>query len=238
MRHILLIASLIAAAITCAATDNTSVLASRASRAFDNHEWASAFAIYSLLSEESPKAVEPYSRAIVAAWQQPDTTLIAGCVDRALSNGVPLDTLLSRVESEAFALGDASIYSGILLTTANALPFLRRPVDKALLTFYSNRANGPNMVKYAHLMLAGRPDDIAAMHALARGELLSGDTEAACAAYNDILRLDARDYDALVALATLTMPADPEAARALIRRALAIKTSPYLEGLLKDGKKK
>ena len=232
MRRLLLIIALFMAA-TAAAADNA-VLASRASRAFDNREWASAFAIYTLITPDTPDAIGPYSRSIVAAWMLPDTAQIGPCVESALSHGIVLDSLLRQIEAEAFALGDAEIYKGILHTTAEALPFLRRPIDKALLSFYTTRADGPNMVKYARIMLAGRPDDIAAMQALAKGYLLAGDTSAAKTAYSDLLVASPRDYDALVALATITMPADPEAARALIRRALAIKPSPYLEGLLKD----
>ena len=50
------------------------------------------------------------------------------------------------------------------------------------------------------------------MQALAKGYLLAGDTSAAKTAYSDLLVASPRDYDALVALATITMPADPEAA--------------------------
>ncbi|MDE6526725.1 MAG: hypothetical protein K2L75_05665 [Muribaculaceae bacterium] len=237
MRQLILSLCIIIALACHATTDNTSVLESRATRAFDNREWASALAIYTLLSEQKPKDVEPYSRAIVAAWMQPDTSIIAQRVELALSRGVPLDSLLKNVERDAFALGDAGIYCGVLKVSADRLPFLRRPIDKALLSYYNGRADGANMVIYARLMLAGRPDDISAMHALAKGYLLCGNTSSALAAYEDILRHDPRDYDALVALATL-LHDDPEAAHPLIMRALEIKPSPYLENLLKDSELK
>lgn len=234
----LILSLCITIALSCyATTSNTAVLESRATRAFDNREWASALAIYTLLSEQEPTAAEPYSRAIVAAWMQADTSIIAQRVELALSRGVPLDSLLKNIEKDAFALGDADIYCNVLKVSADSLPFLRRPIDKALLSYYNGRADGANMVIYARLMLAGRPDDISAMHALANGYLLCGDNSSAITAYEGILRLDPRDYDALVALATITMYDDPEAARALIRRALAIKPSPYLENLLKDSMK-
>lgn len=208
---------------------DVAVIASRADRAYDAGEWASAFALYSSLFESRPDSVRPYCRAVIASEMRADTAMTVHVIERALATGMPLDSLLAGIEADAFAMGRADLYGSMLDIAADSLAYIRRPLDSARLRFYTFRADGPMMEKYAKVMLAGRPDDVAALRTLARGQLLEGDIDGACATYRRILELDPDNFDALVALGTILQSSDTAASEALLRRAAQIKESPYLE---------
>lgn len=212
---------------------HTAVLGARAERAYDAREWASAFALYSLVSEAEPDSIVPYTRSVVAAAMRADTTLIPQVLERALDAKIPLDDILGSLEREAVALGRADIYISAVEGAARSMPYIRRPLYAAMLRYHLFRSDGPNTIKYALAMLAGRSDDIEALTALARGYLLTDKTPEAADTYRRILALDPDNFDALVALATLLADTDPSAARSYLRHACDINPTPYLQQLLK-----
>lgn len=207
-------------------------LLSRAGRAFDASEWASANALYNLVSDARPTDAFAYGRAVVSALMRGDTTATSEAVERAMANHVPLDSVLAVVERETLALGEGELYVGELHRIGAELPYLRRPVDARLLRYYTFRADAPGIIRYSQELLRGLPDSPVYLCSLAKGYLLAGDDNAACEAWQRALAADPRCLEALIGLGNTLVDKNPEEALPYIERANAIHPTPYLQGLI------
>ena len=218
---------LLCAAFVCRGAD-ADVLAQRASRAFDAGEWASAEALYMRVSDAAPSDAKPYGRVIFAALMRGDTTATARTVERALASRVPLDSVLSVLESEALAHADGSLYVAELHRIGREMPYLRRPVDARLLTYYTFRSDAPMMIRYAQALLRGLPDSPRYLNALASAYLIDGDIAAAVETWKRIVAVDSANTEALVGLGNALYDSAPDAALRYMERAQEIHPTPYL----------
>ncbi len=106
-------------------------------------------------------------------------------------------------------------------------------VDRSLLEYYDNRNDGPQMVAYADKMLQGFPENVSYLRVKARGTLLCGDGDEAADIWRHILDLAPDNYDTLLDLAAyLITCGNRDAATPYIQRAIAIRSTPYLQSLL------
>lgn len=213
----------------------------KAARFYADREWASALAMYELMLSERPDVTATYGNAIVAAavTRQPSTEV--ALMEQAMRHRVPLDSLFSSVETRSFALGRADIYEGFLLLVKERQPWMTRNINARLLDYYTFRREPDKMIEMARLMLDGLPDSIQFLSLLARGQMMSGDTDESLATYRHILQLDPDNYDALLELgnhALLQYEADPsdtashDSAITYLSRANALRPTPYVTAAL------
>ena len=213
-------------------------LALKARRFFDQKEWASASAMYSLMLDERPADSAIYGPAIVAAEAQADTAQAIALLDKSIDCHIPFDTIFQGVRSESFAIGRADIYEQFLLSAKSHAPWLTRSVDHALMRYYAFRCDGSRMVEYATIMLRGLPDSIDFLSILASGYLLDGQTSKAIDTYRHILTIDHDNYNALLYLGNYyfsqagTSPQAQSAAREYLSRARAIRQAPYIDAMI------
>lgn len=214
-------------------------LSLKARRFFDQKEWASASAMYSLMLDERPADSAIYGPAIVAAEAQADTAQAIALLDKSIDCHIPFDTIFHGVRSESFAIGRADIYEQFLLSAKSHAPWLTRSVDHALMQYYAFRCNGPRMVEYATIMLRGLPDSIDFLSVLASGYLLDGQTGMAIDTYRRILTIDPENYTALLYLGNYYYSLSETSAQArtaaleYLSRARAIRPAPYLDTMLR-----
>lgn len=207
--------------------------ADRATRAFDNREWANAAALYELLLDERPDSAVLYGRAIVANDMISDTAACVELMERAMSHGVPFDTVLADVRRASFSIGRGSAYGAYLESLRTRFPWMQRAVDKALLSYYSYRNDGPLMEVYAKLMLAGLPNSSEYRITLARAYLLTGRNELAVQTLETLLSDDPDNLDALLWLGNYYHQAgDDAAAEPYLAAAYRLKPTPYLANCL------
>lgn len=232
----LLLTALIA--LTAAAAD-FQTLSLKARRFFDQKEWASASAMYSLMLEERPADCSIYGQAIVAAEAMADTVEAISLLDKSIACHIPFDSIFERVKTESFGIGRADIYEEFLISAKSHAPWLTRSVDHALMQYYTFRCDGARMVEYSTIMLRGLPDSIDFLSVLARGYLLDGKTPQAVETYRHILELDPDNYQALLYLGNYfaEKAADNSeartAAREYLTRARATRPAPYIDSLLR-----
>lgn len=230
MRRLVSLA-LVLAALSLHAADSAALL-QRASRAFDAGEWASAQALYLHVTESEPSLPMPYGRAVFSSLMRADTTMTSELVERALKAHVPLDSVLSVVESEALAHAESTLYVDELHRLGRKMPYLRHPIEARLLKYYTFRSDAPMMIRYAKALLVGLPDAPQYLNALASAYLIEGDIDAAVAAWKRALGVDADNLDALVGLGNALYDSDPTAARQYLERAYQIHPTPYLQSKL------
>ncbi len=232
MRKLLIIAAIIAAAITGLSAQQTDYerLEGKAVRFFDNGEWASANAMYLLMLEQQPRRVSTYGNAVVADIMAGDTAQALAMVPRAMSYEVPLDTLLHHVRQTSFSIGRGDLYEHFLLDIKGAYPWLSRVADNYLMQYYAFRQNGPELIKYAETMLAGLPDNLGFLRMLAHGRMLDGDSTGAETAWLRAVALYPRDYDTVLDLANyFDASGDRVAALKWMERAATLRSTPYVE---------
>lgn len=218
-----------ACAAIAAAQSRYDATAVRADRSFDWQEWHSAAAMYELMLDERPDSLRPYARAIVASQMLADTAATVDLLERAMSHGIGLSDVLSAVRATDFAIGQGDRYGAYLHTLSTAMPWMKRALDNELLDYYTFRRNGPMMVHYASLMLAGLPESTVYLNTLASGWLLSGRTAEAADTWRRVLAIDPDNVEALLYLGNLyTAEGDTEAARPLLERAHRLCPGPYL----------
>ncbi len=215
------------------ATRSFETLGIRADRFFDQKEWASASAMYSLMIDQRPDSTALYGRAITAAGMRNDTTEQRMLLRMALRSKVPLDSLFSSVQHTSFALGRSHLLERFLIMSAQAEPWLSRKIDASLLSYYTFRRNGAEMIRYARKLLEGMPDNEQFGLRLAEGLLIEGRTAEATQAFARVLDHHPQSLTALLYLGEIAM-ADGDTARAreYLSRARAIDTTPRLEALL------
>lgn len=206
----------------------------KATRFFDQKEWASATAMYGLLISESPSDADAYAHAIVAAGMLDDPSGQLDLTTRALNAALPLDSLFSRVERLSLSLAQTSLYRDFLLRVRHAHPWMARNIDSQLLRYYTFRRNPYGMIACSRQMLAGMPDHPDFLYPLAQGLLLDGRPEEAMKVYLKILAINPESLEALLYLGNYhadrarTSETDRQAAIDYLSRAAALRSTPYL----------
>lgn len=232
MRLHFVILSLIAS-LAVNAADSGAVTA-RADRAYAAGEWASAGALYMLASNNEAPEARSFGRIIVCAVMRSDTTVTVPEIERALSARVPLDSVLTVVCDETRSLGRPQAFEAELTRIASGLPYLRRPLDSHFLRYYLGRADGQNIILYARRMLAGLPDSPAYLNALAYGQLLTADYDAAEKTWLAVLDADPDNTEALTGLGNLLLDTDRSRALDYLRHACRVSPTPYLTRLIEQ----
>lgn len=231
-------AKLIIAVLLCAASivyaNDYSKIESRASRFFNQQEWASASAMYDLMIDRKPSVCENYGYAIVSAGMRNDTLAQISLMDRSLNSHVPLDSLFQSVKEVSFSIGESSLYEDFLIRIKAQHQWLARGVDNYLLEYYVFRNNAPQVIKYSRSMLDGASDNIKFLTYLANGLMQEGQTAEAIETYEKIININPDDYNALLQVANyfqLTATTDKSRKTALnyFERAQKIKSTPYIE---------
>lgn len=230
MRRLFLIL-LLCPAVLCSAT-GPDAMNVRAARAYESGEWASAQAMYSLVTEREPDDALPYGRAIVAASMRGDTASVCPLLEKGLQAGVPLDSLLGVIENGALALGEGSMYLSTLDRIAATLPYLRRPVDARLLSYFKFRRDAANTALYARRLLAGLPEDARYLNDLAWAEAMQGNFAEAEATWRKVLEYHSDNLEALTALGNMLVETRPDEALVLLGRANELHPSNYLASLI------
>lgn len=168
----------------------------RAARAFDAREWASAEAMYLVISDAEPEAVRPYARIIVSNVMRGDSTATLPAVERALNAHVAIDSLLDEIRNQALEANAGDIYPQELNRIAAGLPYLRRPIDARLLDYALFRSDPDGIIRYATALLKGLPNSTLYLNKLAYGYMLRGDMEQAAATWRRVLEIDPDNTEA------------------------------------------
>lgn len=237
MKHLFFIILLWLPALMATAQAGYDVTAGRAARSFEWKEWNSAAAMYELMLRERPDSLSSYTRAVAANQMLGNDEQAIDLVERAMAHGIGLSELLEQVRLTDFALGEGDRYGALLHRLTEAMPWMRRALDNELLRYYCFRDDGPNIVRYAKVMLAGLPESTEYLSLLARGYMLQGLDAEAADTWRKILATDPDNYDTLLYLGNYCrMQGNDTEAEALLRRAAAIRRTPYLESLLNSKK--
>lgn len=216
------------------ANDNR-VTAAKAERFFNNGEWASASAMYTLLIAESEADAGVFAHAIVAAEMMGDLSGETRLLNDALQRSMAFDSVMTLVHSISLRAGCIEAYERFLLNAQESFPWLGRAIDRYLLQYYTFRHNGPMMIRYAGLLLKGLPDDVGYLTTLARGYLYANDVGGATGVYRDILTIDPDNTEALTAVGLhAMMHGSKEVARECLGRAYRLRPTPYIASVLKN----
>lgn len=237
MRYPSLLLSLLLALMATplrANTNNTLAdLGLKATRYFDQKEWASASAMYSLLLDQRPDSAMLYGRAVAAAAMRGDDSGETALLRQALGAKVPLDSLFSSVRQACFSIGNAHLYEHFLLLSGRSEPWLSRKTDAMLLDYYTFRRDGAAMVTYARKLLAGMPDSRIFALRLAEGLLIEGRDAEARDTLASLVATHPDSFEALLYLGEMALYAgDSAAATDYLARARAIRATPRLDALL------
>lgn len=228
---------LILTAFNAVAVNDYDTTAERAARSFAWKEWNSAAAMYELMLRERPDSISSYTRAVAANQMLGNDDTVTDLVERAMTHGIGLSDLLAQIRDTDFAMGEGDRYGTLLHNLGEGMPWMRRALDNELLHYYCFRNDGPNIVRYASLMLAGLPESTEYLSLLARGYLLQGLEPDAASIWSKILAIDPDNYETLLYMGNYCRIQGKEAeATALLRRAAAIRSTPYLESLLNSKK--
>lgn len=234
MRKILIIAALTAAAAIAAQGAPQVSTLTRADRAFAGGEWASAAALYELVLSQQPDTADVYARTIIASEMAGDTLAASGLVERAMSHGIGFTSLLGSVKQIGYSIGQGDSYGALLNRLRTQMPWMGRPLDNELLRYYTFRNDGPNMVKYARIMLQGLPESREYLSLLARGYVCDDRLAEAAEVWRQIVNLYPDDFEALVALANYYAAAgDRTEALKYFTAAREVKSTPYIEEQIK-----
>lgn len=235
MRTILTLILAITALLPAAAADNYQKLAERAQRSFQWKEWSSAAAMYELMLKQKPEDRDVYVHAIVASQMIPDTAATVDLVERAMAHDLGLGEVLSDVRTLDFSIGQGDRYGEFLLRLRSEMPWMSRALDNQLLGYATFRNDGPMMVHYARIMLAGLPDSAEYLSALARGYALQGMLDEAAATWQQLLKAHPDNYEALLWLGNYELSQDDrDSARQLLSRAQGLRPTPYVANLLES----
>lgn len=229
MKKFIAIIAVCACALSAAAQVAYETASVRASRAFANGEWATAAAYYNHMLREKPEQCATYGRAIVANEMIGDTIVPMQLLDQAMHYGMPLDSVLSDVQSCSFQIGQGNLYEQFLLTAVDTHSWLKRPLESSLLRYYEFRSNGPMVVEYAQKMLAGSPGSPKFMLALANGYMLCSEPQKAEQTWLELLKAHPNNYEATLALANFyDLNADKSSALKMFEAAYALRPTPYV----------
>lgn len=230
---------LLISVIACCASAQASyeVTAERAARSFDWKEWNSAAAMYELMLREHPDSLSTYSHAVAANQMLGNDDAAIDLIERAMTHGIGLSELLESIRITDFALGEGDKYGSLLHRLVEAMPWMRRALDNEMLRYYTFRDDGPHMVQYAKIMLAGLPESTEYLGLLARGYMQQGMDAEAADTWRRILTIDPDNYDALLYLGNyLRLNGNANEGRELLTRAADIRPTPYLTSILNEKK--
>ncbi len=203
----------------------------RAHYLFERNDWIPAGALYTFLMHERPEVTDNYGRAVVAAYAANDTLRPMDILTSALSAHIPLDSVLSKVETYAFAKSRAGLYERFMLQASRQFPWLERPVQPYLLRYFSSRRNGPQMIHYSRILLNGLPGDVGFLTTLADGYMIDNQYDKAVETWLAIIETHPDNYLALINLATFhDQSGRPDEALPYFRRAAALRPTPYIDG--------
>ncbi len=221
------------AAAASAAVDYDTT-ARKAARFFEAREWASAQALYGLMLEDRPDADSVYVNAIVASsmLRQPEAS--SRLLSQAMEAGVSFSRLMDGVKTVSFAIGAPAVYEDFMIRSQRDCPWLSRAIDSELLGYYMFRDNGPMTIIYAEKMLAGLPDSVDYLSALAGAYASTGQFDKAVETWLKILDLSPDNYLTLLRLGNYyDISGDTSNARAYLSRADALRSTPYVASRLK-----
>lgn len=209
----------------------------KAGRFFDDKEWASAQALYSLVIDSNPRADSAYVRAIVTSSLLNDSVMASHFLTEAMHAGLSFTRIMNGVREESFAIGEADVYVDFLLRSQKECPWLSRAIDDELLSYYHFRDNGKKTVCYAERMLAGLPDSVEYLSMLADGYCMEGDFTGAVEVWNKILDIAPDNYDTLLKLGNYyDLTGDRLQGRAYLDRAYEIYPTPFVASNIYDNK--
>jgi tetratricopeptide (TPR) repeat protein len=232
-RCLLILATLMCVCMPMSAQTDYDRTAAKAARFFDNQEWLNANAMYLLMLDERPLEVDTYSHAIVANMMAADTTSMAAMLEMSMRNNVPFDSLLRSVQHVSMEVGSSDLYEQVLLTSRQHFSWLTRGINAYLLKYYDFRNNGPEIVRYAQIMLNGMPESVEFQRQLARGYMLSDKPEEALQTWLKILEANPEHYDTILDVGNYYEAiGDHASALPYLRRANAIHSTPYLTQLI------
>lgn len=201
----------------------------KADRLFDQDDWIPAGALYNYMIHERPEVSDNYGRAVVSAYAASDTVAPLQYLSLALKAHVPLDSVLSKVRTYAFAKSRAYDYERFMLHASEEFPWLERPLQPYLLQYYTSRRNAPEMIRYSLALLQGLPDSLEFMSILAQGYMLENRYDKAVQTWLTIIDAHPRNFDALVNLATYyDLTGHPAEALQYFRRAESLSPTPYI----------
>lgn len=216
------------------AAGNDTAMEARAARAYSSGDWASAQALYGMVSSRSPGNCLAVARAVSAGLMRSDTTSVVPLIEQALSTGMPLDSLMNTFEDETRALGKADIYEATLHHLVMAMPYLKRPFNARLLAYYRFRQDADRIIEYSEILLSGLPGDVRYLNSLAWGYALKGDMPQALTTWLRATEADPDNFEALSSAGNALIPSDPQRARQLLQRACEIRPTPHLRHLLES----
>ncbi len=242
MRSILILLTFAASmAFHCGAT-GYDTLQKKATLFYDNEEWASALAMYTLMIDERPSITDNYSHAIISSALCGQADREMQLLEQSTKALIPLDSLYDNVQRLAFEHGEALLYEQFLKRAATTFTWLRRNIESRLLDYYTWRRDGQGMVQYAQVMLDGMPDDIKFLTSLADGYFILGDNVKAIGNYHKIISIDKNNYHALLVLGNYYLDLSKQDRFDIQSRDLAtqylsqandIRPTPYVTNLLK-----
>ncbi|MCI5978038.1 MAG: tetratricopeptide repeat protein [Bacteroidales bacterium] len=206
----------------------------KALRFMDDGEWLNASAMFTIMLEQRPEEVSNYSNAIVTDAMLGDTLAVSRLLETSMEHNVSMDSIFTDVQRVSTRLGVSHLYERVLLGAGKQFSYLQRSLNQYLLRYYVFRNNGPEMVRYARIMLERMPASVPFRRILARGYMLQGKMDDAAAVWQDILRSDPDNLDTLLDLGNyyhaLGRAADAEP---YLRAAYRLHPTPYLASLLR-----
>ncbi len=232
MYRFLVILTLVLGSLSAVALAPDSVMDRRADRAYRAAEWTSAQTLYNILADRQPADALVAARAITSGLMRGDTAALIPAVEKSLSAGTPIDSLIGSLQTEALNLRRIDLYEHTLHTMAVGLPYLRRPINARLLAYYRFRNDADNVIRYAGMMLAGVADDPRYLNPLAWAYAQKGNIDKAVETWRRVLVVEPDNIEALLSAGNALAATDPTAALPLLRRAAAIRPTPYLTSLI------
>lgn len=239
LRHAIILILSLTCAFGAAAQSKYDNAKVKAERFFRYKEWGSAAAMCSLMANERPEQAEPYGMGIVAYEMMGDTIHPMQLLDKAMRYGVPLDSVLTGVKDQSFAVGRGSMYERFMLQASRQNPWMERPLEAYLLRYYDLRQNGPKIVEYSQKLLRGTPQNAKFLLTLANGYMLSAMPEKAIETWQKILSSDPRNLDALLCMANICdLNGDKDQSLRYFRQAYEVKATSYVNEKIKELEKK
>lgn len=209
----------------------------KALRFRDDAEWLNASAMFTLMIDARPYVASNYANAVIANTMSGDTAAVVRIMELGMTNNVPMDTIFADVQRISTRLGISYLYEDLLINSAQHFPWLQRSLNSYLLKYYTFRNNGPQMVRYARIMLAGMPDSIDFQRILAKGYMLSNNMADAITVWRQILADHPDNLDTLLDLGNYYITIGAMAkAKPYLDLAYRLHPTPYLKNLLAENK--
>lgn len=228
------VAVCVMASLAARAAVDYDVTAAKAARAFAAREWASAEALYGLMLDQRPDCDSTYVTAIVASSLLGHSDMASHLLTEAMKAGVSFSRLMGGVKTVAFEVGEPDVYEDFLLRSQHDCPWLARAIDAELLSYYMFRRNGSRTVSYAEKMIAGLPNSVEYLSALAEGYVMLGDFPRAVETWKRILGIDGDNYQTLLKLGNYyDISGDRAEALNYLGRADHLRPTPFVTERLK-----